>query len=557
MNYLSLIINSYPNRVFFAVLSGAVSGLLFSLLIPSLLGAISVSEYQNLETINKQVEYLGVEILKPGQALLFTILCSLILLLRCYSQISLASVSLKVGKNTRLKFYNNISQSSIFNLESVGLHRLYNAITVDITHVVTGASAFPLFLVNLATTVSLLGFLAFSNFDIFKIIIILILSVLVLYQIPIYLASKNVQKARNLRDQLQHSVNGLILGAKELKLNSDKREYFHRNHLQELEKSHLEASKKSQEMLISAQSFGDLTSFLIIGFICFVFVNYHAISSSQLVGVVLVLLYITSPISMIMNDISTFIQANIAHKKIQSVLDELVIEAGTIGCETKIKLWSQMKLQGVVFSYGETDERHFSVGPIDLQLSRGKVTFITGGNGSGKSTLSKLLTLHYHPSRGSIIFDDVRITDENINIYRQSISAIYTDFYLFDELLIEDLSSKEQEINHYLKLLKIDDKVSIVNGRFSTIKLSDGQRKRLALLVSFLEDRDVYLFDEWAADQDPDFREFFYKELIFKLKSRNKLVLVVSHDNHYFDLADEIITMDSGKVVEHKKLKGQ
>lgn len=59
-----------------------------------------------------------------------------------------------------------------------------------------------------------------------------------------------------------------------------------------------------------------------------------------------------------------------------------------------------------------------------------------------------------------------------------------------------------------MKILRIDEKVQIQNGEFSTTKLSTGQRKRLALLISYLEDKSIYLFDEWAADQDPEFRHF-------------------------------------------------
>ncbi|MFD1905689.1 ATP-binding cassette domain-containing protein [Paenibacillus rhizoplanae] len=72
-----------------------------------------------------------------------------------------------------------------------------------------------------------------------------------------------------------------------------------------------------------------------------------------------------------------------------------------------------------------------------------------------------------------------------------------------------DYEGKQDEIDRYLKMLDLDGKVSIDNGRFSTLKLSGGQRKRLALLICYLEDRPIYLFDEWAADQDPEFRKFF------------------------------------------------
>ena len=105
------------------------------------------------------------------------------------------------------------------------------------------------------------------------------------------------------------------------------------------------------------------------------------------------------------------------------------------------------------------------------------------------------------------------------------------------------------DINRLLKQLKLDHKVTVVNGVFSTLALSDGQRKRLALLVALMEDRDIYLFDEWAADQDPLFKEIFYRTILPELKTKGKVVAVISHDDRYFDVADRILTMEQGRLL--------
>jgi len=70
----------------------------------------------------------------------------------------------------------------------------------------------------------------------------------------------------------------------------------------------------------------------------------------------------------------------------------------------------------------------------------------------------------------------------------------------------------------------------------------------LALLVSLVEDKELYLFDEWAADQDPEFRDVFYNKLLPELKSRGKLVIVISHDDRYFHKADQIVKLEQGAV---------
>ena len=96
-------------------------------------------------------------------------------------------------------------------------------------------------------------------------------------------------------------------------------------------------------------------------------------------------------------------------------------------------------------------------------------------------------------------------------------------------------------------MLQLDHKVRIEDGAFSTIHLSQGQRKRLALLTSYLEDRPIYVFDEWSADQEPMFREIFYRHLLPGLRAKLKTVVVITHDDRYFDAADRIIELDYGR----------
>ncbi len=194
------------------------------------------------------------------------------------------------------------------------------------------------------------------------------------------------------------------------------------------------------------------------------------------------------------------------------------------------------------------DEKGFLLGPISLTLQPGQITYIVGGNGSGKSTLAKLITGLYPPKNGSIYLDGVLITDENREWYRQHFSAIFSDFYLFDSCLGFNHTNLDREVESYLRQLQLDHKVKVRDGVLSTTNLSQGQRKRLALLTAYLEDRPIYLFDEWASDQEPHFRDLFYRQSLVKLKERGKAVIVITHDDRYFHLADQIIKLDYGKV---------
>ena len=168
--------------------------------------------------------------------------------------------------------------------------------------------------------------------------------------------------------------------------------------------------------------------------------------------------------------------------------------------------------------------------------------------GSGKTTLGKLLTGLYVPESGEIRLNSQLITDLNRNQYRQYFSAVFSDCYLFEKLLGLDNPKLDTQAREYLVQLQLDAKVNVKDGNLSTLDLSQGQRKRLALLAAYLEDRPVCLFDEWAADQDPQFKEIFYLHLLPELKSRGKTIVVISHDDRFYRLADRIVRLDYGRL---------
>jgi putative ATP-binding cassette transporter len=212
--------------------------------------------------------------------------------------------------------------------------------------------------------------------------------------------------------------------------------------------------------------------------------------------------------------------------------------------------FQRLELEGVTHRYHrETSDDVFTLGPVDLALRAGAVTFLIGGNGSGKTTLAKIVTGLYAAEGGRVLLNGQPVTDHEREAYRQLFSAVFSDFFLFDSLLGIERLRRDQRANELLVALELDHKLSIRDGMFSTTSLSHGQRKRLALLVAYLEDRPVYVFDEWAADQDPAYKEIFYRTLLPELKARGKAVLVITHDDRYFGLADHCVKLESGRLV--------
>jgi putative pyoverdin transport system ATP-binding/permease protein len=186
---------------------------------------------------------------------------------------------------------------------------------------------------------------------------------------------------------------------------------------------------------------------------------------------------------------------------------------------------------------------------LDINLKAGELVLVAGGNGSGKTTLAKIITGLYRAESGELLLDGQPITDGNREFYRQHFSAVFYDFHLFESLLGLEKPDLDAHARERLERLQLNGKVTIENGVFSTTQLSQGQRKRLALLTATLEDRPIYVFDEWAADQDPEFKDYFYRELLPDLKAQGKLVLIICHDDHYFDVADRMIKLEAGKII--------
>jgi putative ATP-binding cassette transporter len=253
----------------------------------------------------------------------------------------------------------------------------------------------------------------------------------------------------------------------------------------------------------------------------------------------------------ILNTIPNLASARVSLQNMQQVLSKLSEEQDGDDINP-LEHWRTMRLAGVSYHYSTVDGR-IEIGPVDLELARGEITFLVGGNGSGKSSLCKLISLHYSPDAGEIYVGKTRVDPLSRNSCRQAIAAVMTDYYLFDRLLMDMNPETERLVQQLLIELGLAHVLSIEGGRFSRTALSDGQRKRLALLCALLEDRDLYVFDEWADNQDPSFKNIFYLQILPALRARNKAIVVVSHDDRYFNVADQLIVMEGGKCIRKER----
>ena len=472
------------------------------------------------------------------------------------SQVMLIRLSQNAVFKLRLRLSQQILASELSHLEQLGGPRLLATLTEDIQTVSQAVFIIPFLCIDIAIVAGCLVYITWLSWKV--LLAVCLFSVLAIGSCQVLLkrGSKLLALAREEQDQLFKHFRSITEGTKELKLHRRRRQAFLVEELEATASLFRRHNVNGLTLFAVTSSWGKLLFFFSIGFILFILPSLKmTIDPQTLTGYVLTFTYLVMPMDRLVNNLPILSRAGIALKKIETLGLSLVDRTeGVASMVAEPSTWHQLDLKGVTHIYHhEGEDSDFTLGPIDLRLHPGELVFIVGGNGSGKSTLAKLMVGLYRPDEGEIWLDQQLITGSNREWYRQHFSVIFADFYLFERLLGLDRPDLDRQALSYLKQLQLEHKVTVEQGWLSTTALSQGQRKRLALLAAYLEDRPIYLFDEWAADQDPVFKEFFYKQLLTQLRDRGKTAIVISHDDRYFPLADRIIKLDYGKVEYDKQ----
>jgi len=452
----------------------------------------------------------------------------------------------------RMQLCRQILAAPLLHLEQLGSARLLATLTDDIPAITGAVLVIPLLCVNAALVIGCLIYLGILSWAVFLTVLAFMILGIATYQVPIIKVQKIFRVGREHADRLQEHFRALTLGAKELKIHNDRRHTFIREGLEATADALKKHNVAGQNLYTAAASWGQVLVFIVIGLILFIFPLMYHLDRAMLTGYALALLYLMTPLQVIMNSVPQLARANVALNKVNELGFTLASQGSEQAEEEEhfqTDTWVKLRLSSVTHRYHRDGEASdFVLGPLDLTFKPGEMVFIIGGNGSGKTTFVKLLTGLYAPENGAIYLNDEPIGPNNKEAYRRHFSAVFSDFYLFETMLGLVDNELDQRASEYLQRLKLAHKVQIEKGKLSTTNLSQGQRKRLALLTAFLEDRPIYIFDEWAADQDPYFKDFFYMNLLPDLTARHKTVFVITHDDRYYHLAERIITLDNGQV---------
>jgi putative pyoverdin transport system ATP-binding/permease protein len=469
------------------------------------------------------------------------------------SQFLLARFAHKTTTELRRDLCGKILDTPLRQLEQIGIPKLMVALSEDISTVSQALRSIQSVAVDVAMLLGAMVYLGWLSWP-GLVAMIAVTGVGILLQRGfLRRAFQALRLARGEENTLFHHFRALTEGIKELRIHKGRRETFLLKDIygctEALESYHIESAKR----FVCAYAWNQLFFVILVGLVLVFLPTLKNIPSEVLTGYVLTLLYVMGPMRHFTNTLSTFGRADIALNRIENLglsLGAQHSQTNSGGEMVAERSWTELELKGVLFTYRQNgSEANFALGPIDFGVRPGEIVFVVGGNGSGKSTLAKLLVGLYTPEQGEIRLNDQCITDRNREWYRQHFSVVFSDFYLFEDLLGLDSPSLDQRARDYLSLLELEHKVQVQNGGLSTTALSQGQRRRLALLTAYLEDRPIYMFDEWAADQDPQYKKVFYTQLLPELKASGKGVIVITHDDRYFDLADRIFKLDCGKMV--------
>jgi putative ATP-binding cassette transporter len=459
-----------------------------------------------------------------------------------------------VVRTVRLRLIDKVFRSNLLSIESIGRAPLFNVVSTHAnmisrasTSIISGATS----LVLVVCVFLIILWLSGAAFLITAATLGFIIGTFWLNQKRTSAAMAEVTVTDN---RFVDGFGELLDGFKELKMNSNKSRDFNEEHLKPLaaaaEGARIEAGFNVNRSVLLATA----ALFVLLAAVVFLVPVIASEQASKVLAVATLIIFIIGPLGEIVMAFPTLNQALESIKEIERIErrldapDQPGVAESVADTEPPFR-FAEIDCSRIAFSYrDERGQTAFSLDPFDFKLSPGELVFITGGNGSGKSTFLKVLAGLYPPASGEIFVNAVAVRPQNRQSYRNLFSPIFSDFHLFDRVYgIKEID--RERLDQLLLMTELSEKTSMAGHQITNIDLSSGQRKRLALVLALLEDRSIFLFDEWAAEQDPPFRRKFYREILPELKRQGKTVVAVTHDDDQYDVADRVLTMQFGNFV--------
>src|SRR5476651_155186 len=492
-------------------------------------------------------------------AMLFLVSLFLFLKTQYYVTITTTAEIESIIHKLRLRVMDQIRRSEMLAIENIGRSRIVAAITSD-TSVLTQASNTLCFTVQGAVLVFFVGlYVAYLSLAAFAITVVVVTTAGFIFHVKNKRLAADKRESAAWERRLFDRLTDFLDGFKEVRLNSDRSADLFSDAV-DVSRTAANIKIRSQaetfKMIVSTQ----FSMYVLLGAVVFVAPIFSdSLGGESLTKTTTALMFVVGACFGLVQSLPVLLNANAAADRIARLEASLQATVSPEAHDVVVaKRFDKIVMRDIRFRYVDRlSDVAFSIGPIDFDLEAGELVFITGGNGSGKSTFLRVLSGLYPPDSGEMTLDGVAVTNETRDNYRGLISAIFVDYHLFQKLYgIHE--PDPAEIDRLLKEYRLSEKTSLIDGEFSTLELSSGQRKRLALIVSMLEKRPIMILDEWTADQDPEFRRKFYHQILPDLLRAGATVVVITHDDRYLDemdVAARRIRFDEGRIVEQRSMK--
>lgn len=506
----------------------------------------------------------------------FALLVLLLLVTTFVSQYALTRLGHKFVYELRTKLVKQIIDTTVPQIDHLGSARLLASLSSDIQSITVAFVRMPELVQGVILSVGVGLYLGWLSLPLLLIVMFWIAMTIWISTLLVKHVYTHLTKLREINDALYQDYQSIIEGRKELALNQHRAQKLYTDDFLAHAKSYEKTVTKSDTFHLSAVNWSNIMMFASIGVI-FAISNYLGISMGIATTFSLTILFMQSPLLHAVGAYPTLQTAQVALDKIQSL--ELAEYQPLFRTDNTSQHWQTISLTDVNYRYNvsnnsvsnasdnsvsnsndtdaqalitkDSDHSGNILKDVNLTLRRGDVVFLIGANGSGKSTLAKIITGIFTPTTGAVTIDKQPVNSQNNADYRQLYSAIFSDQHIFKQLIGRQGRQPDKAlVNAWLHKLDLQDKISVADNQLSTDKLSQGQRKRLAMLIAVAEQKDILLLDEWAADQDPAFRRVFYQTLIPELKALGKTLFIISHDDGYFEHADRLLLMKEGRLIE-------
>lgn len=467
------------------------------------------------------------------------------------SRITLTTLGHRAVADLRATLVKRVLDTDIERLETLGLSRVLTSLSTDVAHLTAAFVALPNASYGVLLTIGGFGYLAWLSPALFAVTLAWIGLTVAIGAGLMGATQRALTTARDAEDRLVADYQAVVDGRKELALNRKRAQLL-------FESSVLPNAYDNRDHEIRADVFHgineNLMSTMVLGAVGLSFFlgrSLHWVPDASATTYALTILFLRTPITSLVSALPALVAGKVAMQKIAALELAAYQPTFTSGQAVLPSEWRSIALRGLRYRHAGSGDQGFEVGPIDLTLQRGELVFLIGGNGSGKTTLLRMLTSLYTPHAGTLSVDDLRIDEAHRSAYRELFSGVFSDYHLFDQLLgAAGETADLTEVLDLLERLELADKVVLRDGRIADTLLSAGQRKRLALLLALIEKRAVLVLDEWAADQDPSYRHAFYCELLPAFRRAGLTVFAITHDDHYFHVADRVLKADGGKLIE-------